>query len=172
MVVKERDQGREPNLRENTLILWQSLEEVEDLYLKDFPKATPLVFSFGKVKVSINFTCYEDCRDYGIGAMSISTQETDYSEFRKDIVIRKTNTGPVRSTVKEYDLDPAANFLPDDKKYPFIMPYLSQPIDYYEEVLDNAKKPNVQYRRLEHKDIDEALNYLNGISMLLIHIDH
>ncbi len=169
--MKERNSDREPNLRERTLILWQSLEEVEDLYLKDFPKADPLVFSFGRVKVSINFACYENCRDYGIGAMSIGRDEA-YGEFRKDIVIRKKRAGPVENTVREYDLDPATNHLPEDKNFPFIIPDLSQPISYYEEVLDDAKKPNALYRKLEHEDIDEALKYLNGINMLLTRINH
>lgn len=170
--MKEKDNGREPNLKEKTLELWQALEEAEDLYLKDFPTKTPMVFAISKkVKVSINFACYKDCRDYGIGAMSIGKDE-DYGEFRKDIVIRRTSTGPVESTVRENDLDASTNHLPGDKNYPYETPDLSQPISYYEEVLDNAKKPSVLYRKLEHEDLDEAIKYLNKITGLLTHRDY
>ena len=168
--MKEKESKKEPNLREKILGLWETLEETEDLYLKDFPTASPLVFSFGKIQVSINFACYdENCRDYGIGACSISYQQKDYSEFRKDIVIRKTKNG-LESTIKEYDLDAFSNHLPGDKNYPFIMPALSQPIAYYEEVLNHAKKPSALYRKLNHKDIDEAIDYLDKISGLLTYI--
>lgn len=170
--MKEKEPLKEPNLREKTLTLWQALEEAEDLYLKDFPIQTPLVFSFGKVKVSINFACYQDCRDFGIGAISISEQQENYAEFRKDIIIRKRDPRFVESTVREYDLDASSNHLPGDKNYPFIMPDLSQPISYYEEVLDNAKNKSALYRKLEHKDIDEAITYLEKISSLLTHINH
>jgi hypothetical protein len=169
--VREADRSNELNLKEKTLNLWQNLEEVEFLYLKDFPKITPLVFSFGQTKVSINFFCYEEeCRDYGIGAISIAKQETDYGEFRKDIVIRKKGANFVESIVKEYDLDSATNHLPGDKHYPFVMPDLSQPIDYYEEVLEDSKTPNAMYRELEEEDIYEALKYLDPITNLLNYI--
>lgn len=169
--MKEKDNGREPNLKEKTLELWQTLEEAEDLYLKDFPTKTPLVFSFGKVKVSINFACYKDCREYGIGAISISRQEANYGEFRKDMIIRRKSASSVESAVKEYDLDASTNHLPGDKNYPFIMPDLSQPINYYEEVLDNAKNPDATYRKIQDEDIDEANGYLERITSLLTHID-
>lgn len=170
--MKERNPDKEPSISEKTLELWQTLEEAEDLYLKDFPAKTPMVFAISKkVKVSINFACYKDCRDYGIGAISISKDE-DYGEFRKDIVIRRTSAAPIESTVREYDLDASGNHLPGDKNYPYEIPDLSQPISYYEEVLDNAKNPSALYRGLEHEDLDEAIKYLDKITGLLIHRDY
>lgn len=99
---KERklNQEKELSLKERTLELWQSFEEVEDLYLTDFPGKMPLVFSFGKVKVAINFKCENSNRDYGIGAMSISEEGPGYCEFRKDIVIGKREGQPLEAVVR------------------------------------------------------------------------
>ena len=170
--MKEKDGGREPNLREKALILWQNLEEVEDLYLKDFPDAKPLVYVFGKVKVSINFATYQGNRECGIAAISISEQREDYSESREDIIIRKRSTGRIESTVGEDDSDNYTNFFPDGKRRPTILPVLSQPISYYEKLLnDRKRKPNASYRNLEHADIDKALNYLDQIYTLLAYND-
>lgn len=164
---------REPNLTEQTLTLWETLEEAEDLYLSDYPDADPSIFRFpGGVEVSINFICYEDNRDMGIGAISISKDQEYDGTFRKDIVIRRKSAGQIESIVREKDNDPAENHLPGDRNYPYRITGLFQPISYYERLLDDSKTPNATYRRLTQVDIEEALSFLSAITVALDRVDY
>ena len=168
--MKERE-SEEEVLHDTALALWEKLEEVEDLYLKDFPNREEHNFRFyGNVRVSINFTPYTDCRDCGIGAISIAKEENNDCQFRRDIVVKKTRKKGVVCVVKETDIDPSTNFLQGDKHYPLLERALPQPISYFEQIIQDSNNTGLIFRRPTDQELNEAIKYVEEISLGLCYI--
>ncbi len=171
--MKERQPEEETYLQDTALTLWQNLGEVVELYLKDFPTREEHNFRFYKgIRVALNFAPYENNKESGIGAVSIAQEGDDDCQFRRDIVVKKTKGKGLVCVVKETDIDPSTNYLPNDKNYPVFERALPQPISYFEQIIRDSENPGAVFRKPSSSELYEALRYVEAINLSLCHMQN